>query len=178
MDTEPGASVTETNILSFMGVYEVVSHTPHEHHHCDRIFGQRPNCDFSSFLSFFSGQRLPYMIKPSSVTKRNNMEGVVKCMGMVYTPHQCWYSDRKSPYWEKSLKVSKFASGTSLTIPNTLPSWSYQHLTLCTTLGTFLHLPGAKMTILASNSPLGRERTILQILKCLKNHPKVVNALN
>ena len=126
----------------------------------------------------FSGQRLPYMIKPSSVTKRNNMEGVVKCMGMVYTPHQCWYSDRKSPYWEKSLKVPKIASGTSLTIPNTLPGWSYQYLTLCTTLRTFFHLPGAKMTILASNSPLGRGRTILHILKWLETHPKVVNALN
>ena len=118
-DMKPGAPVTESNILSFMGVYEVVSHTPHEHHHCDRIFGQRPNCDFSSFLSFFSGQRLPYMIKPSSVTKRNNMEGVVKCMGMVYTPHQCWYSDRKSPYLEKSWKVSEGTSGTWITIPNT-----------------------------------------------------------
>ena len=52
-DTKPGASVTETNILSFMGGYDVISHTPHEHHHSDRIFGQRPKCDFSSFLSFF-----------------------------------------------------------------------------------------------------------------------------
>ena len=53
----------------------------------------------------FSGQRLPYMIKPSSVTKRNIMVGMVKCLGMVYTPHQCWYSDRKFPYWEKGPKV-------------------------------------------------------------------------
>ena len=63
-DTKPGASVTETNILSYIGGYEVVSHTPHEHHHSDRIFRQRPKWDFSSFLSFFSWQRLPYMIKP------------------------------------------------------------------------------------------------------------------
>ena len=159
-----------------MAGYEVVSHTPHEHHHSDRIFGQRPKCDFYSFLTFFSGQRLPYMIKPSSVTKRKIMVGIVKCLGIVYTPHQCWYSDRKSPYWEKSLKVPQCASGTSLTMPNTLPSWSYQYLTLCTTLGTFLHLPEAEMTILALNSPLGRGRTILHILKWLKTHPKVVNA--
>ena len=53
-DTKPGASVTEKNILSFMGVYEVVSHTPHEHHHSDRIFGQRPKCDFFLFSLIFS----------------------------------------------------------------------------------------------------------------------------
>ena len=52
-DTKPGASVTETNILTYMGGYEVVPHTPHEHHHFDRISGHRPKRDFSSFLSFF-----------------------------------------------------------------------------------------------------------------------------
>ena len=25
------------------------------------------------------------------------MVGMLKCSGMVYTPHQCWYSDRKFP---------------------------------------------------------------------------------
>ena len=40
---------------------------------------------------------------------------------------QCWYSDRKFPYREKSPKVPQCASGTSLTIPNALPSWSYQY---------------------------------------------------
>ena len=31
-----------------------------------------------------------------------------KVVGMAYTPHQCSYSDRKSPYWEKSPKVLFF----------------------------------------------------------------------
>ena len=47
------------------------------------------------------------------------MDGMDNAFGIVYTPHQCWYSDRKSPYWEKSLKVSEGTSGTSITIPNT-----------------------------------------------------------
>ena len=51
-------------------------------------------------------QKVRYMIKPSSVTKRNIVDGMGKGLGMVYTPHRCWYSDRKSPYWEKSPKVS------------------------------------------------------------------------
>ena len=25
---------------------------------------------------------------------------------MYYTPHQCWYSDRKSPYWENNQKIA------------------------------------------------------------------------
>ena len=49
------------------------------------------------------------------------MDGMGNSLGIVYTPHQCWYSDRKSPYWEKSPKVPLGASGTSITIPNTLP---------------------------------------------------------
>ena len=32
------------------------------------------------------------------------MDGMGNGLGIVYTPHQCWYSDRKSPYWEKSPK--------------------------------------------------------------------------
>ena len=40
---------------------------------------------------------------------------------------QCWYSDRKFPYREKSPKVPQCAFGTSLPIPNALPSWSYQY---------------------------------------------------
>ena len=67
----------------------------------------------------FLGQLFLYLIKPSSVTKRNIMDGMDKACGIVYTPHQCWYSDRKSPYWEKNLKVSEGTSGTSITIPNT-----------------------------------------------------------
>ena len=67
------------------------------------------NVTFPHF-SLFSWQRLPYMIKPSSVTKRNLMVGMVTCMGIFYTPHQwCWYSDRKSLYWEKGPKVPKSA---------------------------------------------------------------------
>ena len=72
-----------------MAGYEVVPHTPHEHHPCDRISGHRPKRDFSSFLSFSLEQMFPNVIKPSSVTKRNIMGGMGKGLGMVYTPHQC-----------------------------------------------------------------------------------------
>ena len=47
------------------------------------------------------------MIQPSSVTKRNLMVGMVKCSGMVYTPHQCWYSDRKFPLLGERPKSAK-----------------------------------------------------------------------
>ena len=59
------------------------------------------------------------MIKPSPVTKRNIVDGMGKGLGIVYTPHQCWYSDRKSSYWDNSPKVSKGTSGTLITIPDT-----------------------------------------------------------
>ena len=59
------------------------------------------------------------MIKPSSVTTTKIVDGMGKGLGMVYTPHQCWYSDRKSLFWEKSPKVSEGTSGTLITIPNT-----------------------------------------------------------
>ena len=58
-------------------------------------------------FSFFSRQILPFMIKPSSVTKRNPMVGMVKCSGMVYTPHQCRYSDRKFPLLGERPKSAK-----------------------------------------------------------------------
>ena len=35
------------------------------------------------------------MIKPSSVTKRNIMDGIDKAFGIVNTPHQGRYCDRK-----------------------------------------------------------------------------------
>ena len=120
-DTKPGAPVTETNILTYMGGYEVVPHTPHEHHPSDRIFGQRPKCDFSSFPLVFLDWLVPYMIKPSSVTKRNIMDWIGKGLGIVYTPHQCRYSDRKAPCWDESPKVPYGAFGTSIIILNTLP---------------------------------------------------------
>ena len=75
-------------------------------------------------------------------------------------------------YWEKSPKVPQGASGTSITVPNILPSWFYQCLTLCTTLGLIQHLPGAKVAILAQISPLAKGRTILHILNWLKTRPK------
>ena len=40
----------------------------------------------------------------------------------------------------------------------------------------FLAPPRGKITSLAPNSPLGRVRSVLHILKWLKTHPKVVNA--
>ena len=47
------------------------------------------------------------------------MDGMNKAFGIVYTPHQCWYSDRKYPYWEKTWNVSEGTSGTLVSIPNT-----------------------------------------------------------
>ena len=55
------------------------------------------NVTFPLFLLFFLDWLVPYMIKPSSVTKRNIMDWIGKGLGIVYTPHQCRYSDRKSP---------------------------------------------------------------------------------
>ena len=88
-------------------------------------------------LDFLGGLKALYIVKPSSVTRRNIMDGMGNGLGIVYTPHQCWYSDRISPYGEKSPKVPLGASGTSITIPNTLPWWLYHYSTLCTTLGPF-----------------------------------------
>ena len=50
------------------------------------------------------------MVKPSSVTKRNIVDLMDKAFGIVYTPHQWRYSDRKyplSPYFQKP-KISQF----------------------------------------------------------------------
>ena len=37
------------------------------------------------------------MVKPLSVTKRNIVDVMDKAFGIVYTPHQGWYTDRKYP---------------------------------------------------------------------------------
>ena len=97
-----------------------VCYTPHKRYPCDRIFFRECKNRFLGFLLLISDLMLAIFTKTSSVTKRNIMDGVDKVVGMAYTPHQCSYSDRKSPYWEKSPKVSEGASGTSITIQNTL----------------------------------------------------------
>ena len=63
-------------------------------------------------------------------------------------------------------------------MPNILPSWFYQCLTLCTTLGPFQHPPGAKIAIFAPNSPLDKGRTVLSFLNWLKTSPRVLPAHN
>ena len=88
-----------------MANLEVASYTHHEHHLSDRIFSTRQKSEIFLFSLVFWGQKVRYMIKPSSVTKRNIMDVLGNGLVMYYTPHQCWYSDRKSPYWEKSKKV-------------------------------------------------------------------------
>ena len=172
--THFGESVTERKLPVQLWNFHQGSYTPQEHHPSDRIFGQIPKYDFFCFLLYFS----LYMFKPSSVTKRNIMEGTGKVMGMVFTPHQCWYSDRKSLYWEKKPTSAFRCLGASITIPNTLPWWFYQYWTLWTTLGPFKDLPGAKNAVLALFSPFARGRTVLHILNWLKNCPKVENAQN
>ena len=59
-------------------------------------FFQRVQKRFSGFLLLISDLMLAIFTKPSSVTKRNIMDGVDKLVGMAYTPHQCSYSDRKT----------------------------------------------------------------------------------
>ena len=49
-------------------------------------------------FDFWGGLKALYIVKPSSVTRRNIMDGMGNGLGIVYTPHQCWYSARKSPY--------------------------------------------------------------------------------
>ena len=95
---------------------------------------------------------------------------------MAFTPHQGWYSDRKSPYWEKRPKAPQGVLGTLIKIQNTLPSWPYRYLILRTTFGPIQHLPGAKNAIFAQNSPFARGMTILHILNSLKTRQKVINA--
>ena len=91
-------SAKNSTLKSTICSSDPICHTPHEHHPSDRIFRQRPKCDFSFFPLVFLDQLFLYMIKPSSVTKRNIMDWIGKGLGIVYTPHQCRYSDRKSPF--------------------------------------------------------------------------------
>ena len=113
--------VTERNAYVYMRNPEVAPYTCHEYYLCDRIFVYKENISVSLKFNFLGGSKALYIVKPSSVTRRNIMDGMGNGLGIVYTPHQCWYSDRKSPYGEKSPKVPLGASGTSITIPNTLP---------------------------------------------------------
>ena len=100
------APVTERNTLDYMVLVWGVCYTPHKRYPCDRIFFRECKNRFLGFLLLISDLMLAIFTKTSSVTKRNIMDGVDKVVGMAYTPHQCSYSDRKSPYWEKSPKVS------------------------------------------------------------------------
>ena len=100
------APVTERNTLDYMVLVWGVCYTPHKRYPCDRIFFRECKNRFLGFLLLISDLMLAIFTKTSSVTKRNIMDGVKKVVGMAYTPHQCSYSDRKSPYWEKSPKVS------------------------------------------------------------------------
>ena len=57
---------------------------------------------FFGFLLLISDLMLAIFTQTSSVTKRNSIGRMGKVVGKAYTPHQCSYSDRKNPYWEKS----------------------------------------------------------------------------
>ena len=82
--------------------HEVERYTPHEHHACDRIFSREYKNRFLGFLLLVSDLMLAIFTQTSSVTKKNIMDGINKVLGMAFTLHQCSYSDRKIPYWEKS----------------------------------------------------------------------------
>ena len=71
-----------------MGNLEVASYTQQEHHLGDRIFSTRQKSAFFLFSSFSVHMKVRNMIKPSSVTKRNIMDGIKKVFGIVNTPHQ------------------------------------------------------------------------------------------
>ena len=86
--------VTKTNSWVHMGNLEVASYTRQEHHLGDRIFSTRQKSVFFLFSSFSVQMKVRNMIKPSSVTKRNIMDGIDKAFGIVNTPHQWRYCDR------------------------------------------------------------------------------------
>ena len=79
-----------------------VCYTPQKGYPCDRIFSRECKNRFLGFLLLISDLMLAIFTQTSSVTKRNIMDGMNKVLGTAYTPHQCSYSDRKSPFWEKS----------------------------------------------------------------------------
>ena len=86
--------VTKTNSWVHMGNLEVASYTRQEHHLGDRIFSTRQKSVFFLFSSFSVQMKVRNMIKPSSVTKKNIMDGMDKAFGIVNTPHQWRYCDR------------------------------------------------------------------------------------
>ena len=69
-----------------MGNLEVASYTQQEHHLGDRIFSTRQKSVFFLFSSFSVQIKVRKMIKPSSVTKRNIMDGIDKAFGIVIPP--------------------------------------------------------------------------------------------
>ena len=58
-------------------------------------FFQRMKKQVFGFMLRKSEPMLAIFTQPSSVTKRNIMDGMCKVSDMAYTPHQCSYSDRK-----------------------------------------------------------------------------------
>ena len=98
------APVTERNTLDYMVLVWGVCYTPHKRYPCDRIFSRECKNRFLGFLLLISDLMLAIFTKPSSVTKRNIMDGVDKLVGMAYTPHQCSYSDRKTLTGRKAQK--------------------------------------------------------------------------
>ena len=180
-DTKPGASVTETNILTYMGGYEVVPYTPHEHHLCDRISRQGQNMTFPLFSHFLWNRCFQTWSNLHQLPRETSWVGWERAWVWFIPPTSVdivTENPLSKAYWEKSPKVPQGASGTSITVPNILPSWFYQCLTLCTTLGPIQHLPGAKVAILAQISPLAKGRTILHILNWLKTRPKAAKTEN
>ena len=79
-----------------------VCYTPQKRYPCDRIIFRECKNTFWGFLLLISDLMLAIFTQTSSVTKRTIMDRMNKVVGIAYTPHQCSYSDRKIPYWEKS----------------------------------------------------------------------------
>ena len=137
-----------------------VCYTPQKRYPCDRIFSRECKNRFLGFLLLISDLMLAIFTQTSSVTKRNIMDGINKVLGTAYTPHQCSYSDRKIPYWEKSQNNDNM--GVRVIIWGIL-----MHMQFLYSFSQFLQF---SQTSLAPGDPWGRPRG-------LGWHPKVVTQI-
>ena len=104
------APVTERNTLDFSG-YGVggLLYPPRTLPMWQNSFQECKNV-FFGFPLLKSDLMLAIFTKTSSVTKRNIVDRMDKVLGMAYTPHQCSYSDRNDPHWEKNLQFGRMCS--------------------------------------------------------------------
>ena len=78
-----------------------VCYTPQKRYPCDRIFSRECKNRFLGFLLLISDLMLAIFTKPSSVIKRNVMDGVDKLVGKAYTPTSAHIVTEKHSLGEK-----------------------------------------------------------------------------